>query len=61
MRTISAYIFDDFMLQALSYYKLQITFINTGSATSSAAQPTANTTAEAKCSDKWKACLGYAR
>ena len=38
-----------------------IAFISTGSATSSAAQPTANTTAETKCSDKWKACLGYAR
>ena len=42
---------------------LQVTiiFIITGSAASSAAQPTANTTAEAKCSDKWKACFGYVR
>ena len=49
------------IFQALRYYKLQITFIITGSAASSAAQPTANTTAEAKCSDKWKACFGYVR
>ena len=38
-----------------------ITFMIIGSATSSTAQPTANTTAEAKCSDKWKACFGYVR